>query len=145
MFQTRHEKCDTRVLFVPHYGWGRGAQPRESRSKWVNWLHLNCHIYQSSSILTSIYLLLLVDSAAYYFNILFHSHFKNLEDTFENGHLKKLCPVLNGKRNKHLGEENISKYFSQRPWVRFWGPEIAASSCTHLGAAYVMKVITIDI
>ena len=34
---------------------------------------------------------------------------------------------------------------SQRPWMRFWGPKIAAASCTHLGPAYVMKVIIIDV
>ena len=82
-----HESVVCTALWV---GEGSTAQPRESRSKWVNWLHLNCHIYQSSSILTSIYLLLLV------------------------GHLKKLCSVLNDKRVKHSGEENISKYFVYR-------------------------------
>ena len=34
---------------------------------------------------------------------------------------------------------------SQRPWVRFWGPKIAAASCTHLGPAQVMEVIIIDL
>ena len=34
---------------------------------------------------------------------------------------------------------------TQRPWVRFWGPKIAAASCTHLGPAQVMEVIIIDV
>ena len=34
---------------------------------------------------------------------------------------------------------------SQCPWVRFWGPKIAASPCTHLGPAQVMEVIIIDV
>ena len=34
---------------------------------------------------------------------------------------------------------------TQRPWVRFWGAEIAAGSCTHLGPAQVGEVIIIDI
>ena len=34
---------------------------------------------------------------------------------------------------------------SQRPWVRFWGPKIAAASCTHLGPVQVMEVIIIDV
>ena len=34
---------------------------------------------------------------------------------------------------------------SQRPWVWFWGPKIAAASCTHLGPAQVMEIIIIDV
>ena len=34
---------------------------------------------------------------------------------------------------------------SQLLWVGFWGPEIVASSCTHLRHAHVMKVIYINI
>ena len=38
------------------------------------------------------------------------------------------------------------RYFSaQLPWVRFWGPKIVVSSCTHLRLAQVIEVIIIDI
>ena len=39
----------------------------------------------------------------------------------------------------------INCHCSQRPWVRFWGPKIAAASCTHLGPAQVMEVIIIKV
>ena len=53
--------------------------------------------------MTSIYLLLLVESAVYYF---FCFHTLRILMIL----LKKLCSVLNSKRDKHSGEENISKF-----------------------------------
>ena len=34
---------------------------------------------------------------------------------------------------------------TERPWMRFWGPKIVASSCTYVGLTWVKKVIIINI